>query len=159
MPPVQSSGRPRQIRTRKREVEDLGVLGDALPMRRLRDDRDAPLDAPAQQHLADAPVATRDPRDGVAGEVTAGSEWAVGLQRDLVFAARLEESLAVLVRTELHLIHDGRDRRSRQQLPQVVDAEVGDPDRPRIPELTGLLHPGHAQVGPPAGQWMMYRST
>src|SRR5690348_16643445 len=82
---------------RQPEVEELGVLGDALAVGRLWNDRDAPLDAPAQQHLGgSAPVASRDPRDRVAGEVTPGSQRAVGLQRDPVLAARLEQSLAVL---------------------------------------------------------------
>src|SRR4029077_13997114 len=44
------------------------------------------------------------------------------------------------------------DRRRCEQLPQLVDAEVGDPDRPRIPELTRVLHsgpgPGRAALGP-----------
>jgi hypothetical protein len=47
---------------------------------RRRDDWDEPLDAPAQQHLGgSAPVAPRDPRDGVAPEVAAWSQGTVGL--------------------------------------------------------------------------------
>lgn len=69
------------VLVREPEIEELRVLGDALAVGRLRDDRDAPLDAPAQQHLRGSGlVAPRDPRDRVAGEVTAGSKWAVGLQ-------------------------------------------------------------------------------
>src|ERR1700759_4758609 len=90
------------VLVRQPEVEKLGVLGDALAVGRLGDDRDAPLDAPAQQHLGgSAPVASRDPRDLVAAEVASGSQRAVGLQRDPVLAARLEQSPGVLVGTGL----------------------------------------------------------
>src|SRR5271165_5282124 len=56
------------------EVEELGVLGDALTVGRLRDDRDALLDAPARQHLGgSAPVASRDPfRSAAAKLIMAG---------------------------------------------------------------------------------------
>jgi hypothetical protein len=46
------------------EVEDLGVLCDAVAMGRLRDDRDAALDAPAQENLGWAsPAAVCDAHD------------------------------------------------------------------------------------------------
>ena len=97
-------------------------------------------------------MASRDPCDRVAGEVASGSQRAVGLQRDPVLAARLEQSLAVLIRAELHLIHDRRDRRGGEQLPQLAGAEVRDSDRPRIAGLPRLLHPGprpgRAALGP-----------
>jgi hypothetical protein len=39
------------VLVRQLEVEDLTVLGEALAVRRLRDDRDLALEAPAEQHL------------------------------------------------------------------------------------------------------------
>ena len=47
--------------------------------------------------------------------------------------ALVEQSLAVLVRTEFHLVHNRRDHHRWEQLAQIVDAEVGDPYRPRGP--------------------------
>src|SRR2546421_172268 len=58
-----------EIIRQKHEVEDVGVLGDALAMGRLRDDRDAAFDAPAQQHLGGSALVTaRDALDRIAGE-------------------------------------------------------------------------------------------
>src|SRR5262245_32634954 len=125
------------------EVEDLRVLGDALAVRRLRNDRNAPFDAPAQQYLGrSAPMASCDLRDDVAGEVAARSQRAVRLQRDPVPTAFVEESNAELVRAELHLIHDRRHRCGSEHLPQLVDTEVRDPDRPRVSRLSRPFHPG-----------------
>src|SRR6185437_2305085 len=59
-----------QILGGKGEVEDRSVLGDSLAMRRLRDHRNAPLDAPAQQNLRGrAAVALCKSRDRVARQV------------------------------------------------------------------------------------------
>src|SRR5438132_4141863 len=41
----------RHVLVREREVEDLHVLRDPLAVRRLRDQRNVALDAPAEQHL------------------------------------------------------------------------------------------------------------
>src|SRR5262245_30489655 len=114
----------RDVLVREPKVEHLGVLGDAFAVRRLRNRRDAVLDAPAQQHLRRrAMFASRDLRDRVAPEVATGSEWAVGLERDPVREALVEECSAVLVGAELHLIHHWWIRCRREQLTEVVDAE------------------------------------
>src|ERR1051326_4902719 len=86
-----------QVMLGQREVEDLGVLGDALPVGRFRDDREPALDRPAQQHLGRrAPEGLRDPADRGVTQVAASPEGAVGLQRDPLAFAGLEEGQAVL---------------------------------------------------------------
>ena len=65
----------------------------------------------------------------------------------------------MLERAELDLIDDGQRVGDRQQLVQLAEAEVRHADRPGVAALAGALHHVHAQVGPPCGQWMMYRST
>src|SRR4029450_9060045 len=94
------------------EVEDLRVLRDPFAVRRLRDQRNVALDAPAEQHLGGRPPETlRDPPHRLAREVATGPERAVGLERDPLLTTRVEEAPPVLVGTELHLVDDGSDAR------------------------------------------------
>src|SRR5262249_32049230 len=80
------------------------------------------------------------------------SKRAVGLEGDPVLPARVEESLPVLVRTELHLVDNRRDARHRQQLLEFSNVEVGNPDRACVTELVSALHsrprPGRAALRP-----------
>src|SRR2546430_3243514 len=143
----------RHVFVRERELEDLRVLGDSLAVGGLRDDRDLALEAPAEEHLSRSSSETsRNPPGGLAREVAAASQGAVGLERDPVLTTCVQELLAVLVRAELHLVHAGRHARAGQQRFDLGDAVVGDADRPRVAELTCSLHsgprPARAALGP-----------
>src|SRR3954454_15324980 len=74
--------------------------------------------------------------------MTSGAERAVSLERDAALVARLEQLAAELVRAELHLVDDGRDRGDGEHLVELLDAEVRHADRAREPAFLRLLHPG-----------------
>jgi hypothetical protein len=75
----------RHVLLREGEVEDLGVLRDPLTVRRLRDERNVALDAPAEQYLGRrAPEALRDPCRCFARDVVTVPERAVSLENDPV---------------------------------------------------------------------------
>src|SRR3954453_9278189 len=67
----------------EREVEDLRVLLDPLPVRRLRQHDELALQRPADQDLRRrAPDAAGDLGDGAVAEMAPGAERAVGLDDD-----------------------------------------------------------------------------
>jgi hypothetical protein len=73
-----------------------------LAVPRLRDRRNAALDAPTEEHLGGRPPETmRDPSHRLAREVATGPERAVRHERDPLLATRVEESLPVLKEVEL----------------------------------------------------------
>ena len=79
------------------EVEDLSVLADSLAVGRLGDDRNIVLKAPPQQHLGGRPThALGYAAHRLVGQVPAGSERAVGLERDVPLSASIEQPAPVL---------------------------------------------------------------
>src|SRR3954465_1605851 len=95
----------RPVAVRQREVEDAGVLLDALAVRRLREDDEVALQAPAHEDLRRrAPDAIGDPLHAVVAEMAAGAERAVGLEQDAALLTSLQERAPVLERAELHLV-------------------------------------------------------
>src|SRR6266481_6015959 len=74
--------------------------------------------------------------------MAAGPEWAIGFHGDAPLFSSLEQLSAVLKRTELHLVHDGRDSCLSDHLLQFSDVEVGHADRAGEAELTSTFHPG-----------------
>jgi hypothetical protein len=96
------------VLVRQGEVEDLRVLRDQLAVPRLRDRRNAVLDAPTEEHLGGRPPETmRDPSHRLAREMATGPERAVRHERDPLLATRVEESIPVL--KEVELIQPSRD--------------------------------------------------
>jgi hypothetical protein len=90
------------VLVRQGEVEDLRVLRDQLAVPRLRDRRNAALNASAEEHLGGRPPETmRDPSHRLVREVATGPERAVRHERDPLLATRVEESLPVLKEVEL----------------------------------------------------------
>ena len=118
-------------------------------MGRLGDDRDAALDAPAQEDLGGAsPETVSDARDHRVAQLRAGAQRAVGLERDTPFVAGFEERLAIRRRVELHLVDHRSDGRAGDDLIELVGVEVRDADRPGVAARAGGLHPGPRPGGP-----------
>jgi len=112
-------------------------------VRRLGDDDEIPLHAPAQEHLGRrAPHALGDLPHTFVREMPAGAKRAVGLERDIALLARVEQPPPVLDRAELHLIHDRPDLGDRQQLVELAHAVVRDADRARMAAFVRAFHPG-----------------
>ena len=77
----------RHVRFGQREVEDLRVLREPVAVRRLRDQGNVTLDAPAKQHLGRrAPEALRDPW----GTPSGGSGRAARERRQLSFSTEYQ---------------------------------------------------------------------
>jgi hypothetical protein len=110
------------------EVEDLRVLRDALTMGRLGDDRDTALNAPAQKDLGRAsPEAVCDALDHRVAQECAGAQRAVCLERDATFVAGVKERLAIGRRVELNLIDQRCDRRTGDELIELVGSKLETP--------------------------------
>src|SRR5690242_13277161 len=86
------------------EIEDLGVLGDSLALRRLGDHRDRALHRPAQENLGERPAdAARDLRYARVAQLSPCGQRAVCLEHDLPGFAALEQRMPVRERAELDL--------------------------------------------------------
>src|SRR5689334_456942 len=134
------------VRLRKREVEDARVLVEAIAVRRLRQDDELALHAPAKQHLRRRPPdAGRHALYICVRQVAAGAERAGRLDGDAVFFSGLEEPPAMLERAERNLVDHRLHRGDLEHLLQLADVEVRNPDRSCIAQLA---RPFHAGPGP-----------
>src|SRR4051812_26965897 len=131
----------RHVLVREREVEDARVLLDALAVRRLRQDHEVALEAPADQDLRGrAPEAVGDLPHAAVAEGATRAQRAVGLDRAPALLAGIEQAAAVLERAELHLVDDRPHLGDGEHLVELRDAVVRDADRARVAARVGALH-------------------
>ena len=116
------------------EVEDLEVLGLALPTLGLDRDRVTFLDGPAQQHLTRRPThLLGDPgHDRVVQQTVAPAERAPPLGDDSMLAVEGDRRRPNEIGVPFDLVDLGRHSGLRDDPAQVLGLEVRHPDRPSL---------------------------
>ena len=108
---------PGHVLIADREVEQVEVLADPIPMRGLWDHDRLTLQRPPQQHLGGGPTdPAGDIEDGRIFEIGAPRQWAVGLERDPLASAGRRQTPAILEGVELDLVDGRADGAAADQL-------------------------------------------
>src|SRR5262249_31922008 len=107
------------------EADGAGILGDALTMRRFRQHHKVVLEPPADQDLRRRlPDPLREcPNSGV-GQMSAGSQRAVGLGHQTTPPVLLDQFLSIAEGVELDLVGDRSSSGAGEDLLELGDAEV-----------------------------------
>ena len=143
------------------EVEDPAVLLDARAVGRLRETAGCRAQctsaaAPARACAPGARRSARPSRSPGGCRVPAGCRPRAPCRP----ARSVQQAAPVRERAELHLVDDRRDRSPRScSSSSSLALKFETPIDRAWPSSRARSMPGQAQVGPPCGQWTMYRST